>query len=1415
MAYTGINKANWESSRYSTKANARRNAVSTVVNTGMQVGQTLIENSMRDKLDELNNQANIDLTKAEQEIYANTAPEEREAKLNEKYSQYAETATKDLKTWSTVKDDFKKTLEERKSKTISSWTVNDTTEKINASRAFNTGKLETLVSSTNIIESLKTTGIIKSKDTGKTKNTEESDSLSSGFIGVGTSKIGKEEDISSQSIVFSQEIQDAYESGASEFDMAVMGIEYYAKKLYPFSKEMQGVTVEKYTNILRDTMPSNDLQLLFTTSFSDKNVENWDYATFRKGYLASLETDTYGGQPISVDKKQQLSKELDTMWSEFVSQKTAEAQDFYTNNIAGTIKGLKTALAKNSNKLYTTDDVNKAFDDALKDNPVYAKFLIPQREAELNLGYQNEWIIAQNEFKSLYNLKRNRTEEQNQKFIELGKVFSPDEIVSLKQGATLQYNMGVSEITDGLNQLISAGRLDQNLTKETVTEFLDSKGVTNPILKEQAYNQVKAYTQEQATRDFYSEYMNGPITDERFDELMKDVDDPHFVAGMKEIKDNSTNQKANDAVFKLINDENFTQEGLDTIISKYGITDENVKNIWQNQLESVTLKNLSNKLEAADKDGNLTNSEFSSMLSESGVDYEKNSGVLNQYYNKAIQNSLNNANSELGAMLYRETLNEKSIEKVAGKYGITVDKYPEFFNTWKQQAESSWQTHLSKIDSESKGFSDKSTQESTSAVGVAIKDFTDGKISKSKALELLASNRTGLTETDYKNAFNDINNEDVIKNEASQSKFEEAVYKPFYDEQDSIMPGTSRKRLLDAGLDPSDFATELSKMEDAEALNQHHLYVESYTENQTYLALRQRGLSDDSIRELGLYVPDMSFQNTIQWMNDNPNQKPMTAEEYAMSKTSEAKGKMITDTLPSGTSLTGASSTAIDKSVTTSADLIYKNVISNASAFAKYNNAEAINMLDLKKFELEDTAYDSLALEYLKSGKITEKEYTTRVGEDVSIYKGEQYKQKQDALKLFQGYVKDRSKTTTNAQGNNVTMSDYLVNSVIDNYTAQFNQEYDYAVQNSNGAPVDAKLIAEKVYLDLSNSKYSELADGMLNILSSDTSQMFSGFFGKNEQESFGQYQEFMKGVPLFSDPETLKRMLSDPSTANAGFGTDSANFAKWQSMNRNGVSSTEIADQIAYDVAKNIGLDPPALDEDFRNNFEKYIETLPDFAKAQWSQTSMISKWTYDIYNNAKRNIDPAIIDSLSPDGEVTPIIKNNEIGVDIGGTEFFYSPGSQRGDDTFYTSGENGEETKLSTRYSDYMKATETFKNSMSEMFVYGNLVDSNFRKAGALATEVNGELVVDAGLVKDYVGDIIKNNKNSMKKIEQQYLSTVNNKSLDLKGISGKDQQLFTGVEYYVNESKINEAIANNTILATPFDEFIGYRLIPAIQ
>lgn len=1538
MAYTGINKAQFEAQKFNIEADARRNTVSTIANTTLSVGQTLIQNSMQDKLEELNNKAEVYLSEKEAEIYADTDPEEWEERINTLYAEYGESVTAESKMWPTVKKQFKKGLETRKSRKISAWNAQKKQDEVAATQAHNTNQLKGIVQSQDVVKFLQSGGIIYEKGyTGK--QVEEEPTLSDGFVSAGYSRIGSgETEDEGESMVFSREIQEAYNNGASRFDLSVMAIEYYAKKLHPFNEKLRQDTINKYTNELRETMPNNDLTILFNETFSDKNVNNWDFAGFMKSYKAGLDNDTYGGEPLSEAKKNELIEQAGNMWDSLQKQKSREASDFYENNIMGQIMEMKAAQAINSNQLYTTDDINNLYTKVLENNPVHAKFLTRQKEADLALARNNERIIQQRRYKTLYLSNSERTKEENEEFLNLSKTFSEDEIVTLKQQALIQAgnvqamrdyeksgigyqnqanlfdealkevqsiefggtaeldkyierykgvltrdqiaslrqsgdsamnrrNTHKTEAVDKINKDLTQAILDgSTLSKAYGKMLLEKHGVTDPTVEASVYKAIEMKNQEKVVNSFYDQFMSGKLTDESLAQMIEDneIEDNKFVFGLKEMMNNQSLKDANDKVYELINSGSFTEESLKTVLEDFSITDENVKYTFNTMLENSKLTNFQNKIGALDTEGNLDINTLKAAISENKIDENKNAAFLNPYYQRAKQLSVEKANNELHTKLYRGTLSNASLSEVGDKFGLTVEENPEFFNSWKNQienvkienamkmynslnfdnritveqvdsiaemfglttedklykdmktvAEQNWQKHLDTLGGTSAGFGEKTTEAGIKTVGGAIADYMNGKISRSDALAILAEQRGNFTEADYKEKYNQIGNEYMMKKNASDAIFEDVIYKPFLKDGATIMPGDTDKRMVAAGIDPADYADDADylRMRDAEVINQHIAYVDQYTDAQMYLALREYGFSSMDIKDLGFDVPDISFQHTIEWAMEHEGEKPLTQDQYATQLASEASSKMIQGSLPSGRSFGDTSSVSgLSKSIEKSAEDVYKSVLERAKGGARYDDPDTISIFNVKKYTLDDKEYDALAFEMLTKGRITEDTYLKLIKEDISVYKTPEHQQVRDVIDTYREYITEQTGFGLDKDGKKVPTSSFLKDSVAEHFEAAFLNEYDQAVKAANGAYVNPLDIAKNIYDTMMESQYDGIITNTLDIIQSDTMKMFDGLFGSSETDSNKALSKFMKGEMTLIDANKLVQLLSDPDPTkqNQLFGTESGGLGTWMSMYNNGSSAEEVGLKVAYDVARSLGYNPPKMDENFKKNMEKFYSELPsNTARAQLSQAMLVAKWTVDAMKFSDKAIDPEIVNALG--GSKVPMIIDNHIVIDVGGTPFVYDPGEGKASESFYyhKKGSGAAVTLTSNKEVTESKRIR-FENSMKEKLVmdqYGigqKYANYNFIK------KTGDKVSVNLPALERQLNNIIEAKGPSLERISQDYISALNTQAMEWEDLTGAKKTLYSHVEYSVDTEALARAAEDGSILTTPLNSFITYTL-----
>lgn len=1342
MAYVGVNKAQDVKEDYLIGANARNSIVGTVANTALNIGQQLHQTKMMDDLEDMNTTAELELTKAENDVYQNTPVEEREAKLTELYNQYYENNVTAYKTNDTVKKQFKKTLSARRVKTLSKWDTQHTQETISLSNAHNENSGNSLATSSNIVGFLKSNGLIAEKGQAPAK---KEPSLADGFVTAKGSTFGSEAD-APQDIALSPKLQEMYENGASEFELAVAGFEYYAQKRHPNNKEAQADFVRTRTDILRETLPNNDLNVLFDTTFSVKNADNWDFEKNFAAYEASLEGESYGGQPLSDTKKAELLRSYSDKYADFVTRNTRAAKDIVTSKVTEQINALKSEMLLDGSKKVTSGEISKIYDEAFKDSPHLRRYIAEQETAHKTLGLQSEVLSLEQEYKRGFLRNGSGTAEEQKRFDTIATLLSDDQRLALQQKALQEANLS-----------------------HEIGKFIE-------------------------TGKSYSEILG------KSDQL-------------------------------------------------------------GNGLRSGNYQSLQEFYDAVEQNRAVLGDGFANSLISEGKGYFSDKESLK---NDAVKQALTNANKDLAFSQLNETLSKTKIEEIGAKYGLTKEENPDFYLDWEQHAKNVSITNAQKVFTKenlnntilpgqvdeiakvygleegdavykqmldtakaneakvheqalaaAKGFA-KEGESTTGAVedaGSLVKQYTDGTMSRADALSNLADMSNKLTESEYLNIYSSLATASTIKSVTNQAKFEESVYRPFVEESETIMPGQSRQRLTDAGLDPIDFASELAELEDREYINQHRQAVAEVSADMYYLALKEMNMSDELIESMGVPLPDTSFQRTLEWMHEHPNETPKTAAELARQNVESAKTKMLGSTLPSGKAApSGSGYDDIKKQFTESAKKVHTELTNGMGNFAKHNNPQSISRLDMLKFVYEDSAYDGVLYDMVRSGEITMDEYSKRVAEDISIYKGPEYKKVQDALKVFEDYIRQDNNYTIDANDDRTYMDPMAIDKTIEGYKAAFFSEYQMALSNSNGGYVDPKLIAERVYTNLRDTSYANKAKDMMEMLKGDTTQMFgsSGLFSSGEKDIYGAYNKIFSNKSIFFGQQELENYLSDPNGNDDGI-SQTSRTAYYLGMASRGASETEIANAVALDAARYLGIDIPA--DAGESDIKSIMNKQSGGIRARWEQLSLISKWSVDIQRKGASQISEEFVSIVGEDANVTPFFTQSGMGVSVGETRFFYEPGNNKADPSFYYFDKNNQRHTLTSTSKAMEDAQKKFTNSFGKSIrMNPNRRDLFSKQNGLVIKNDDGTLQANVPAVVKTLQEHISGLQAGMENNSAQYLDALNRQALEWNTILGEEvKEYYTNVEYFVDLPKLQKAYESGSILSRPIEDFIGYRLV----
>ncbi len=1348
MAYTGFNKADWESRKFMVGADARRNTVSTIASTGLQVLDTIYENAKVNEIERLNNEATNNLQIPEQEIFKNIPPEEWEQKLQELHAGYADQALSTAKSLPGVKKQFINGLRNRRTINLSKERATLNQKEIQQNEQFGTNQLDNLVNAANVYEFAKSGGLIADRDLSLAK--PEESSLASGFLD-NPKNMQLQQTEKEENSVFSADLHQAYVQDVGQFEFGVKVIEHYANRMHPFNAKMRDMVVAEYTDKLRDKLPEHDLDINFAATFNRSTIDQWDYVGERRAYESQLAIESYGGQSLTEAKKEYLLAKFDAKYENLVEGIKKEAQTIYDERIAVSVTEKKLEHAQNANKPFLPEHVDEIYTAVVKDSGLPEKYFRSMKEVDLYVAKNNEKLKQQSDFRSLYKLGQKRTEQETNQMFELSKLFTTEQLETLK-----------------LQAMDSA----KNISNIAISESRNAVFI----------NDAKLYN---------------------------DID--YGIVGGK-----YGSQKAFDDAITEAKLNGLTEDAATLLEASYS-----KHSIRKKQYAQENLLEADKRLGAKAYYNSLSITDVRQVGEQLGLSPEEQPEFYEEWTAKAEANGQTNAVKMFNAIDFEDGITAGQVDHIAQTYGI--DKSNPLYKAWKQKAEQNWDKHLSKISATKQGFLEKSEEGATTTVADQIGLYRDKQITKAEALTELQKNRKKMSYEDYSQAYNEINNTALIHHETKLQAFNEEVLRPFLDEQDTIMPGMSENRLKQAGLDPLDFQPELSEMRDVEAMNQHRKQIPQYVELQTYLQMAQLGITDNDIEKMGFKVPDISHTKTLKWAAEHNGETYQSPVAYAKEQLRVVESLMITDTLPSGKAFGGSSSAStLEKTITESAKRMHKDLISSLRKGAKVDNSEAIAYLNLKRYELEDNEYDKLLWSSLERDQITEATYLERVAEDISVYKSPEYKERSEAINTFEKYVRDVTSHAKDKDGKSIDISLIGLDTAVENAKSVFLEEYDYARKNSNGAPIVMEDIIKRSYDRVVNTKYESMADDFVSTIKADSSTMYRGVLGQRQTDSYKLLETFEKGEAFLVDKSALVRMLSDPEAGASSLGVESGVYGVWDSMYRNGKSSEEVGRQVLLDTARFLNLTGEngslAMPTDIASNsfdaeFGDFIKNLPDVSKNQLMQTAMIAKWTIDVKQFAQKELGQELINGLDPEGIVTPIItEGNRLGVSIGDTELFFNQGGSKGETTFSYVGEGGV-SQLASKQSLLKSETQSFEYKLG-------LSLSGYNIAGLDIVNLDAEgnaLPVNMPALENHLEMVVENAKNasSFKRAKTNYLSVLNQKVSEYNALLKTNDLSYDDLELYVDYKALMDAHQGGTLLDTPLDAFVRYRLVQTKQ
>ena len=446
MAYTGMNKADWESRKYINRQNALQGYVQIAANTGLAIGTELYVQAQRRELEGLRQKANVALAEKEQEIYHTLPPEDWSNAMSNMYDDYLNSFMADSENTFKygTKQLFKDSIQSKKAETLSEIPGLAYGKILKRERSIIAQELESTVNSENLFADLKAQGVID-------KSITQEEASTGGFLDFDRSTAEVSGDP-----VYSPEIDEAYKSGASSFDVGVLRIKELAKRYSPNDPEEQDYIASGYIRKLRELQPYHDLAVSFSAEFRRDNVGQWNYVEASQRYAEQLANTTYGGQPLSATEQQDLKKEFRNKYNNLTNELLMEANEVYTQQIQPAILEAKIAASKDGSKAFGTKELDDIYTRFQVENNINDRFLIEQYTADYALAWDNELDAKKVRFLELHNSQRNNEEEAE--YIDIREMFNYQEleyvtaqakaIAAAKADRTGAINQGFAEVSN-------------------------------------------------------------------------------------------------------------------------------------------------------------------------------------------------------------------------------------------------------------------------------------------------------------------------------------------------------------------------------------------------------------------------------------------------------------------------------------------------------------------------------------------------------------------------------------------------------------------------------------------------------------------------------------------------------------------------------------------------------------------------------------------------------------------------------------------------------------------------------------------------------------------------------------------------------------------------------------------------------
>jgi hypothetical protein len=498
VAYTGANRAGFESQKYQNKANLIQQGISTTATIGSN-----IYNDIKSQKDQEAIQTNTLALNGYLSNGLNTIKGEYDtSEWGKKYDELVKTTFSTLASNESIVDAKGNEILSGKMNSVIKSGVRSKMEQIYfnnkeilGNQAFEEDSnrltigmqtdLDNSIKSDNVFVYAKESGIIPPSaiNAEQNKTSPDDEALPSGFLSNATkgqsfdfsmpSQNGNATDadyskyptLNALAQKKETEVAKTGETSVTQFEAKMAYIKDRVALRYPGNPKKQQAVIETERQKLIQIQPEQDLEIAFASAFHGKDFKDWDYDGFIKGYGESLKTDTYGGKTLMVSRQMELEQNAAKLYASYLSTYSVQQEDIYRKQIQPSLEKIVREGQPISIEQY----------DKILGNGGADPYFFPEQDARYRTYiYENEQMEIADQYVKL------KVSENSEPFVQEEPIAQQEE----PDSAILHVNEAIP--TDG-----AANIAEKPTGNESVLASLEAS--MNPETKKKADKAIETY----------------------------------------------------------------------------------------------------------------------------------------------------------------------------------------------------------------------------------------------------------------------------------------------------------------------------------------------------------------------------------------------------------------------------------------------------------------------------------------------------------------------------------------------------------------------------------------------------------------------------------------------------------------------------------------------------------------------------------------------------------------------------------------------------------------------------------------------------------------------------------------------------------------------------------------------------------